>query len=201
MSKMVLATGNLGKLTEIMEIVTPLGIEVVPQSEFAVPEAEESGFSFVENAILKARNAARHTGLPALADDSGLEVDALDGAPGIYSATYAGDDRDDQANNRLLLSRLDGIPNENRTARFQCAIVFLCHAEDPVPLICHADWEGRIVAQPRGENGFGYDPLFAVDGMQRTSAELSVEEKNRISHRGRALAMLARQLPARMARK
>ena len=198
---MVLATGNLGKLTEIMEIVTPLGIEVVPQSEFAVPEAEESGFSFVENAILKARNAARHTGLPALADDSGLEVDALDGAPGIYSATYAGDDRDDQANNRLLLSRLDGIPNENRTARFQCAIVFLRHPEDPVPLICHADWEGRIVAQPRGENGFGYDPLFAVDGMQRTSAELSVEEKNRISHRGRALAMLARQLPARMASK
>ncbi len=193
---MVLATGNRDKLAEIMQIVAPLGIEVVPQSEFAVPEIEESGLSFVENAILKARNAARHSGLPALADDSGLEVDALHGAPGIYSARYAGDDRDDQANNRLLLSRLAGIPEEKRTARFQCAIVFLRHANDPVPLICHADWVGRIVDQPRGENGFGYDPLFAVGGMQCTSAELSADEKNRISHRGRALAMLARQLPA-----
>ena len=193
---MVLATGNRDKLVEIMQIVTPLGIEVVPQSEFAVPEIEESGLSFVENAIRKARNAARHSGLPALADDSGLEVDVLHGAPGIYSARYAGDDRDDQANNRLLLSRLAGIPEEKRTARFQCAIVFLRHANDPVPLICHADWVGRIVDQPRGENGFGYDPLFAVGGMQCTSAELSADEKNRISHRGRALAMLARQLPA-----
>ncbi len=199
MSKMVLATGNRDKLAEIIQIVTPLGIEVVPQSEFAVPEIEESGLSFVENAILKARNAARHSGLPALADDSGLEVDALHGAPGIYSARYAGDDRDDQANNRLLLSRLTGIPEEKRTARFQCVIVFLRHADDPVPLICHADWVGRIVDQPQGENGFGYDPLFAVGGMSCTSAELSAEEKNRISHRGRALGMLARQLPARMA--
>lgn len=197
---MVLATGNRGKLAEIMEIVRPMGIEVVPQSEFAVPEIEESGLSFVENAILKARNAARHSGLPALADDSGLEVDALNGAPGIYSARYAGDERDDQANNRLLLSRLAGIPDENRTARFQCVVVLLRHPDDPVPLICHADWEGRIVDQPRGENGFGYDPLFAVAGMQCTSAELSAEEKNRISHRGQALAMLARQLPAWMAR-
>lgn len=197
---MVLATGNRGKLAEIMEIVRPMGIEVVPQSEFALPEIEESGLSFVENAILKARNAARHSGLPALADDSGLEVDALNGAPGIYSARYAGDERDDQANNRLLLSRLAGIPDENRTARFQCVVVLLRHPDDPVPLICHADWEGRIVDQPRGENGFGYDPLFAVAGMQCTSAELSTEEKNRISHRGQALAMLARQLPAWMAR-
>ncbi len=199
MSKLVLATGNRGKLAEIMDIFTPLGIEVVPQSEFAVPVVEESGLSFVENAILKARNAARHSGLPALADDSGLEVDALNGAPGIYSARYAGHDRDDQANNRLLLSRMAGIPDENRTARFQCVIAFLRHPDDPVPLICHADWEGRIVDRPRGENGFGYDPIFAVGGMRCTSAELSAEEKNRISHRGRALAMLAKQLPARMA--
>ena len=199
MSKLVLATGNRGKLAEIMEIFTPLGIEVVPQSEFAVPVVEESGHSFVENAILKARNAARHSGLPALADDSGLEVDALNGAPGIYSARYAGDDRDDQANNRLLLSRMAGIPDENRTARFQCVIAFLRHPDDPVPLICHADWEGRIVGRLRGGNGFGYDPVVAVGGMRCTSAALSAEEKNRISHRGRALAMLARQLPARMA--
>ncbi|MCH9025855.1 MAG: RdgB/HAM1 family non-canonical purine NTP pyrophosphatase [Proteobacteria bacterium] len=183
-----------------MEIVVPLGIKVVPQSEFAVPEVEESGLSFVENAILKARNAARHSGLPALADDSGLEVDALHGAPGIYSARYAGDDRDDQANNRLLLSRLAGIPAEKRTARFQCVIVFLRRPDDPVPLISHAGWEGRIVEQPRGENGFGYDPLFLVGGMRCTSAELSAAEKNRISHRGRALAMLVRQLPAWMER-
>ena len=165
MSKLVLATGNRGKLAEIMEIFTPLGIEVVPQSEFAVPVVEESGHSFVENAILKARNAARHSGLPALADDSGLEVDALNGAPGIYSARYAGDDRDDQANNRLLLSRMAGIPDENRTARFQCVIAFLRHPDDPVPLICHADCERRIVDRFRGETGFGYDPIFAVRGM------------------------------------
>lgn len=200
MSKLVLATGNRGKLTEIMEIVAPLGIKIVPQSEFAVPEVEESGLSFVENAIIKARNAARYSGLPALADDSGLEVDALHGAPGIHSARYAGDERDDQANNRLLLSRLAGIPADKRTARFQCVIVFLRRPDDPVPSICHAGWEGRIVDQPRGENGFGYDPLFLVDGMQCTSAELSAEEKNRISHRGRALAMLAGQLRAWMAR-
>jgi XTP/dITP diphosphohydrolase len=181
-----------------MEILAPLGIEVVPQSEFAVPEIEETGLSFVENAILKARNAARHCGLPALADDSGLEVDALQGAPGIYSARYAGDDGNDQANNQLLLERLAGVPDENRTARFQCVLAFLRHPDDPVPLICHAEWEGRIVHQPRGENGFGYDPLFAVGGMQRTSAELSAEEKNLISHRGQALAMLAKRLPGRM---
>ena len=200
MSKLVLATGNRGKLAEIMEIVAPLGIKIVPQSEFAVPEVAETGLSFVENAIIKARNAARHSGLPALADDSGLEVDALHGAPGIYSARYAGDERDDQANNRLLLSRLAGIPADKRTARFQCVIVFLRRPEDPVALICHADWEGRIVDRPRGENGFGYDPLFLVGGMQRTSAELSAEEKNRISHRGRALAMLAGQLRVWMSR-
>ncbi len=200
MSKLVLATGNRGKLAEIMEIVAPLGIKIVPQSEFAVPEVEESRLSFVENAILKARNAAGHSGLPALADDSGLEVDALHGAPGIYSARYAGDERDDQANNRLLLSRLAGIPADKRTARFQCVIVFLRRPDDPVPLICHAAWEGRIIDQPRGENGFGYDPLFLVDGMHCTSAELSAEEKNRISHRGRALAMLAGQLRVWMAR-
>ncbi|MFB3063796.1 MAG: non-canonical purine NTP pyrophosphatase, partial [Gammaproteobacteria bacterium] len=140
MSKLVLATGNRGKLAEIMEIVAPLGIKVVPQSEFAVPEVEESGLSFVENAIIKARNAARYSGLPALADDSGLEVDALHGAPGIRSARYAGDGRDDRANNRLLLSQLAGIPAEKRTARFQCVIVFLRRPDDPVPLICHADW-------------------------------------------------------------
>lgn len=198
MAKLVLATGNRGKLAEIMEILAPLGIEVVPQSAFAVPEIEETGPSFVENAILKARNAARHCGLPALADDSGLEVDALQGAPGIYSSRYAGEEGNDQANNQLLLERLAGVPDENRIARFQCVLAFLRHPDDPVPLICHAEWEGRIVHQPRGENGFGYDPLFAVGRMQRTSAELSAEEKNRISHRGQALAVLAKRLPGRM---
>lgn len=198
MAKLVLATGNRGKLAEIIEILAPLGIDVVPQSEFAVPEIEETGLSFVENAILKARNAASHCGLPALADDSGLEVDALQGAPGIYSSRYAGEDGNDQANNQLLLERLVGVPDENRSARFQCVIAFLRRPDDPVPLICHAGWEGRIVNQPRGEHGFGYDPLFAADGMQRTSAELSAEEKNRISHRGQALAMLAKKLPGRL---
>ena len=198
MARLVLATGNPGKLAEIREILAPLAIEVFPQSKFDVPDIEETGLSFVENAILKARNACKHSGLPALADDSGLEVDALNGEPGIYSARYAGVEGDDQANNLQLLKRLEGVGERRRTARFQCVIVFLRYASDPVPLICQASWDGSIVRQARGDSGFGYDPLFEVRGMNVTSAELSAAEKNRLSHRGQALSKLANLLPARI---
>lgn len=171
-----------------------LPLEVLPQSDFEVPEADETGLSFVENAILKARNAARHCGLPAIADDSGLEVDALDGAPGIHSARFAGTQGDDPANNALLLEKLRGHDAAQRTARFQCVAVFLRHAEDPTPLICQGTWEGCIIDTPRGDNGFGYDPLFLVEGLERTAAELPAEQKNKISHRGQAIATLANQL-------
>jgi XTP/dITP diphosphohydrolase len=187
---LVLATGNAGKLKEFRQLLadTPFGVE--PQSAFGVPEAEETGLSFVENAIIKARNAARHSGLPAIADDSGLEVDALDGAPGIYSARFAGSDADDSANNTLLLQRLAGVPENLRTARYQCVLVFMRHAADPSPLICQASWEGRILTAPRGSGGFGYDPLFWLDEQQCSAAELAPADKNRLSHRGRAMAAL-----------
>jgi XTP/dITP diphosphohydrolase len=163
---------------------------VLPQSSFGVPEAEETGLTFVENAILKARNAARHTGLPALADDSGIEVDALNGAPGIYSARYAGPGATDEENLLKLLAALEGLPEDRRGARFQCVIAYLRHAEDPTPLICQGTWEGRILAAPRGANGFGYDPVFFVPEEGVSSAELAPEIKNRLSHRGQALRRL-----------
>lgn len=194
--ELVLASGNRGKLAEIRELLAPLGFEIRTQSEFGIEPAEESGLSFVENAILKARHAARVSGLPALADDSGLEVDALDGAPGIYSARYAGEDGDDAANNRKLLAALAGVPPAQRTARFRCVIALLRHAADPMPLIVSGTWEGRILDAPRGENGFGYDPLFLPEGLERTAAELGKAEKNRHSHRGQALAALRRELGA-----
>lgn len=185
--RIVLASGNKGKVKEIQAILAEKDIEVVPQSEFDVPEAEETGLCFVENAILKARNAAAHTGLPAIADDSGLSVDALRGEPGVFSSRYAGPQCDDEDNNRLLLKNLEGVPQEKRTARFQCAIVYMEHEKDPMPVIAQANWEGFIVEQPSGKNGFGYDPLFWVPSHDCTSAELSAEIKNSLSHRGQAL--------------
>ncbi len=192
--KVVLATGNKGKVRELSAILADAGITVQPQSDFAVPEAEETGLTFVENAILKARNAAAHTGLPAVADDSGIEVDALNGAPGIYSARYAGKEADSADNNAKLLEVLKGLPESQRTARFRCVIVYLRHADDPSPIIAEGAWEGRILEAPRGEGGFGYDPLFFVPTHGCSSAELPPEEKNRISHRGLALAELKQRL-------
>ncbi len=194
MKKIVLASGNPGKVREINELLAGHDIEVVPQSGFGVPEAEETGLTFVENAILKARNAARHTGLPAIADDSGLEVDALRGAPGIYSARYAGPGASDEDNLRKLLAELEGVPEAERTARFQCLMVYMEHAEDPTPLIFQGTWEGRILTEPRGENGFGYDPVFFVPEHGCSAAELAPEQKNALSHRGQALRQLVAAL-------
>lgn len=191
---LVLASGNPGKLREFRELLEPLDFDVRPQSDFAVPEVEESGLTFVENALLKARAASRISGLPAIADDSGLAVDALKGAPGIYSARYAGVPKSDEANNRKLLEALDQVPEGQRRARYWCVLVLLRHAEDPVPRIVQICWEGEILAHPRGEGGFGYDPLFWVPEKRMSAAELSALEKNRLSHRGRALHALVEQL-------
>lgn len=188
--RLVLASGNAGKLRELGSVLAHLGMQVLPQSDFGVPEAEESGLSFVENAILKARNAAAHTGLASIADDSGIEVDALNGAPGIYSARYAGPGADDAANNAKLLAALDGVAPSARNARFRSVIVFMRHAEDASPLIAEGCWEGRILEHPRGSAGFGYDPLFLVGGHGVSAAELPAGEKNRLSHRGQALRRL-----------
>ncbi|HEC20879.1 MAG TPA: RdgB/HAM1 family non-canonical purine NTP pyrophosphatase [Gammaproteobacteria bacterium] len=189
-AKLVLASANPGKLREINQLLGGLGMEVLPQSAFEVPDAEETGLSFVENAILKARHAARLTGLPAIADDSGLEVDALNGAPGIYSARFAGEGASDADNLQKLLEELKDVPEAQRTARFQCLMVYMRHAQDPTPLICQGAWEGRILFAPQGENGFGYDPVFWVPGEQCAAAELAPEVKNRLSHRGQALGKL-----------
>ncbi|PXF33093.1 nucleoside-triphosphate diphosphatase [Pokkaliibacter plantistimulans] len=190
MKQIVLASGNKGKLHEFNELLGGLDFEVIPQSAFSVPDADETGLSFVENAILKARHAARLTGLPALADDSGLEVDALKGAPGIYSARFAGVGASDDDNCELLLERLRHTPEDERSARFQCVLVFMRHETDPTPLICQGSWEGRVLFEARGEGGFGYDPLFWVPDQQCSAAELSAELKNRLSHRGKALQQL-----------
>jgi XTP/dITP diphosphohydrolase len=191
----VLASGNAGKLRELAGILTPLGLELVSQAEFSVPEVEETGLSFVENALLKARAAARFSGYPAIADDSGLEVDYLKGAPGIHSARYSG--AGDSGNNARLLAELTDVPEAQRSARFQCALVYMRHPLDPMPLVCQASWEGRILDSPQGENGFGYDPLFYVPEHQCSSAELPPEVKNRISHRARASALLLEALRQR----
>lgn len=197
--RVVLASGNSGKLREFNRLLADAHFDIVPQSEFDVPEALEDGLSFVENAIIKARNAAMFTGLAALADDSGIEVDALHGQPGIYSARYAGEPGNDQANNDKLLQELADIPEEERTARFRCCIVYMRHADDPSPLIADASWEGRILFEPSGPNGFGYDPLFFVPTHGCSSAELDPDEKNKISHRGIALnAMLEQLLKSRV---
>jgi len=190
MSKIVLASSNAGKVREIRELLAEFHIDIRPQNEFSVPEAAETGLTFVENALIKARNAARYTGLPALADDSGLEVDVLNGAPGIYSSRYAGTDADDRANLEKLLTDLEGVPDERRSARFQCVVVYLRHERDPTPLICQGTWEGRILKTARGTGGFGYDPVFFVPTEDCASAELPPELKNRLSHRGQALRAL-----------
>ena len=184
----VLASGNAGKLRELDKVLAPLDVSLQPQAQFNVPDAEETGLSFVENAIIKARAAAQHTGLPAIADDSGIEVDHLNGAPGIYSARYSG--AGDEANNVLLLQELGEIPEEQRSARFQCVLVYMRHALDPVPLVCQGSWEGFILSEPRGENGFGYDPLFYLPDYQCSSAQLDPSIKNRISHRAKASRLL-----------
>ena len=188
--KLVLASNNPGKVREINAILADRGITVLPQSDFDAPEVEETGLSFVENAILKARSAARHSGLPALADDSGIEVDALRGAPGIYSARFAGPGASDADNLARLLDRLKDVPEAERTARFQCLMVLMEHEADPTPLICQGTWEGRITFEPAGDNGFGYDPVFFVPDHGCTAAQLEAAEKNRISHRARALQCL-----------
>lgn len=194
--QLVLASGNAGKLAEIQNALADFGVELISQKTLAVTDAIENGLSFVENAIIKARHAAAITGLPALADDSGLEVDYLNGAPGIYSARYAGESATDADNNQKLLAALKGVPPEQRTARFVCVLVYMRHANDPMPLICQGSWQGRILEQPDGDGGFGYDPLFFVPDLNTTAARLSKAEKNAISHRGQALA----ELKARFAR-
>ena len=194
MKEIVLASSNPGKVREINQLLATLDLHVRPQSEFGVIDAEETGLTFVENAILKARNAAQHTGLPAIADDSGIEVDALDGAPGIYSARFAGDNASDQANLEKLLAELDGLSDAQRSARFQCLMVFMEHASDPTPVICQGTWEGRILTAARGDNGFGYDPVFYVPTHDCSSAELPAEVKNALSHRGQALRQLVTAL-------
>ena len=177
MKDIVLASSNKGKVREINQLLAGLDMVVRPQGEFNVVDAEETGLTFVENAILKARNAAQHTGLPAIADDSGLEVDALAGAPGIYSARFAGEGASDQANLEKLLDALQDTPEENRSARFQCLMVYMRHADDPTPLICQGSWEGRILTAARGSNGFGYDPVFYVPEFSSTLAEMDLELK------------------------
>ena len=198
-SKIVLATGNLGKVKELSAMLQGLQIEVVPQSEFAVSEVAETGTTFVENAIIKARHAARITGLPAIADDSGLAVDALGGAPGVYSARYAGDNANDKNNIEKLLQALDGVASEQRQARFLCVLVYMAHADDPTPIICQGEWHGTITTQTLGDNGFGYDPVFWLTEQQCSSAQLSASQKNQLSHRGKALALLVKALENRLA--
>ena len=194
MSIIVLASNNPGKVREFNALLAGHNLEVVPQSQFGVPEAEETGLTFVENALLKARNAAQHTGKPAIADDSGIEVDALMGAPGIYSARYAGVGASDQANLNKLLADLKDVPEMERTARFQCLMVYMRHANDPTPMIFQSAWEGRILTAPRGTGGFGYDPIFFVPTHNCSSAELPAETKLAISHRGQALRRLVAAL-------
>ncbi len=197
----VLASNNAGKLKELSDILCDTHLSFIPQLDLGVPEIEETGLSFVENAILKARNASLHSGLPALADDSGLEVAILNGAPGIRSARYAGSETtkaSDSDNCRKLLSDLIATSEEERTARFQCVLVLIKHAHDPSPLICQGTWHGRVLFTPQGQNGFGYDPLFYVPTHQCSAAELSLTIKNQISHRAQAVAKLVRRLSIKL---
>ncbi len=201
MTKIVLATGNQGKVNELAHLLAQQNIEIVPQSEFDVPEVAETGTTFVENAIIKARHAAKLTGLPAVADDSGLEVDALHGAPGVYSARYAADITQgkvtDDDNTNKLLAALDGTPDELRSARFHCVLVYMRHENDPTPIICHGVWQGSISREKMGDQGFGYDPVFWQADLNMTSAQLPRELKNTLSHRGQALTKLVAELSAK----
>ena len=190
MQKIVLASNNKGKLKEFSEMLSSLDMEVLPQASFNIEDADETGLTFVENAIIKARHASAIAGLPAIADDSGLEVDSLNGAPGIYSARYSGEGATDEKNLLKLLDALKNVPEEKRTARFQCLLVYMRHAEDPTPLICQGTWEGVISTEAMGDNGFGYDPIFYVPTHQCSSAQLGAEAKNALSHRGQALKKL-----------
>lgn len=194
--RVVLASANAGKLRELKKMLSAVGMDVCLQSEFNIDSPEETGLTFVENAIIKARHASRHSGLAALADDSGIEVDALNGAPGIYSARFAGPECDDEANNRKLLAALAGLEESQRRARYHCALVYLAHPEDPTPIIAQGSWEGRILDRPVGERGFGYDPIFWVPSHNCSSAQLDPDEKNRMSHRAVALRTLLTMLSA-----
>ncbi len=196
MQKLVIASGNKGKLRELAALLEPLDYDVHTQAEFNVPDVEETGTTFVENAIIKARNAALHTGLPAVADDSGIEVDALDGAPGVYSARFSAPDATDEKNNALLIEKLRDVPETQRSARYRAVIVYMRHAADPSPIICEGSWEGLIVLEPQGDGGFGYDPYFWVPSHGCTSAQLSADQKNALSHRGQALRELVSKLSA-----
>ncbi|WP_340678437.1 XTP/dITP diphosphatase [Paraglaciecola sp.] len=197
--KIVLATGNKGKVKELSAMLSGLKIQVLPQSEFQVSDVAETGTTFVENAIIKARHAARMTGLPAMADDSGLAVDALGGAPGVFSARYAGEDATDADNVQKLLAALNGVEPALRQARFLCVLVYMAHADDPTPIICQGEWQGSITTETMGTNGFGYDPIFWVAEQHCSSAQLSPEQKNQLSHRGKALALMVKALEARLA--
>jgi len=196
--KIVLASGNKGKLKEFSHLLSPYDLEVFPQSDFNVIPPEETGLSFVENAIIKARYASKISGLPAIADDSGIAIDALNGQPGIYSARYSalysemetGAATTDQKNIDLVLENMKGLPEAERTARFHCVLVYMSHAEDPTPIVCHGQWEGRITETQTGEGGFGYDPIFWISKLDCTAAQLSKEQKSGISHRGKALKQL-----------
>lgn len=192
--RLVLASSNAGKLAELRPLLDGAGFELVAQSDLGVEDAIEDGLTFVENALIKARHACRTTGLPALADDSGIVVDALGGAPGLISAHYAGVHGDGPGNNARVLRELEGVPEEKRTARFHCTLVLLRHAEDPQPIIAEGSWEGRILSAPRGTGGFGYDPIFFDPALGAGAGELPPEVKNRVSHRARALAVLRERL-------
>lgn len=192
--KLVLASANPGKIKELQELLSGQGITIVPQGDMSIPDIEETGLTFVENAILKARNAAALSGLPAIADDSGLEVDYLLGAPGIYSARYAGRDANDTTNREKLLAALLDVPAKNRSARYQTVIVYLRHAEDPTPIICQGTWEGRIAFEDRGSEGFGYDPIFYVPETDCHAAELDKATKHSLSHRGKAIAQFLQHM-------
>ncbi|WP_392562830.1 XTP/dITP diphosphatase [Orbus sturtevantii] len=194
MKEIVLATNNQGKVKELQNLLADAGFNVVPQSEYNVPDADETGLTFIENAIIKARHCAQLTGLPSIADDSGLVVDALGGEPGIYSARYFGEHANDFRNNQKLLSALQDIPQEKRTAYFYCALVFMRNASDPTPIVCFGKWHGLILRQGYGEGGFGYDPLFYIPELKATAAELTKEQKSQISHRGQALKQLMQTL-------
>lgn len=198
MKNLVLASNNPGKLREFAALLATVDFEVLPQAQFNVPEAEEPHCTFVENAIAKARHAAKLTGLPALADDSGICVDALDGAPGVFSARFAGEPKSDQRNNEKLIADLAG--QANRRAHYYCILVFVRHADDPQPIIAEGEWHGEIIDTPRGANGFGYDPYFWLPEFGCTAAELSADKKNGISHRGKALSALIAKLSARSGR-
>ena len=195
MKKLVLASSNPGKLRELSALLDDTDYQIIPQADFNVPDVAETGTTFVENAIIKARHAAQFTDCPAVADDSGIVVDALNGEPGVYSARFAGNNASDDANNALLVEKLGSIPEAQRSARYKAVIVYMRNAADPSPIICEGSWEGRIVLEARGSGGFGYDPYFYLPEYGCTSAELSADEKNRISHRGQALRLLLERLP------